>query len=401
MKKIVIIISIIIAVLALLVTGIYFGINYYEEQKIKNATIIVELVDNLEVEFDASAKVSDFITNINGTIIDDYDIDTLKIGPKEIKFEYINDEDIKIPYSFTINVVDKTPPLVWLKGAYTISVGFSGNLLDRIICTDNYDDEPICQIEGEYDANTAGKYNMKFIATDSSANTTEIDFILNVTKPSSSSSSSSNTKTQFADVYANYKNENTAIGIDVSKWQGDIDFVKVKEAGVEFVFIRVGTKDGTEGEYFLDSKFEQNIQGFTEVGIPIGIYFYTYAATEKEAISDAKWILDKIKGYDITLPIVYDFEDWNNYNDYKMSLYRLNRNAEVFIETVEAAGYEGMIYGSKNYLESFWDVEGKNIWLAHYVKQTTYEGDYTFWQMCNNGRISGIYGDVDIDIMYK
>lgn len=401
MKKIVIIISIIIVALALLVTGIYFGINYYEEQKIKNATIIVELVDNLEVEFDTSAKVSDFITNINGTIIDDYDIDTLKIGPKEIKFEYINDEDIKIPYSFTINVVDKTPPLVWLKGAYTITVGFSGNLLDRIICTDNYDDEPICQIEGEYDANTTGKYNMKFIATDSSANTTEIDFVLNVTKPSSSSSSSNNTKTQFSEVYANYKNENTAIGIDVSKWQGDIDFAKVKEAGVEFVFIRVGTKDGTEGEYILDSKFEQNIQGFTEVGIPIGIYFYTYAATEKEAISDAKWILDKIKGYNITLPIVYDFEDWNNYNDYKMSLYRLNRNAEVFIETVEAAGYEGMIYGSKNYLEGFWDVEGKNIWLAHYVKQTTYEGDYTFWQMCNNGRISGIYGDVDIDIMYK
>jgi len=388
-------------ILGIIFIIVFFGgIKIYQIKKIKNAIIIVQLQNDLNIEFATNVKISDLITNINGKIIDDKNIDTLLLGEKEVKFEYINDQNIKIPYSFKINVVDKIAPLVWLKGAFTVDKNFEGELVDKIICADNYDDEPSCHIEGYFDRSQVGKYNLKFLARDSSGNISEIPFVLNVVEPKKVNNNLK-PKTLFKDVVATHKSENTAIGIDVSKWQGDIDFEKVKESGVEFVFIRVGTKNGRGQEYVLDPKFEQNVKGFSKVGIPIGVYFYTYAQNEEESIKDAKWVIDKIKNKKIDLPIVYDFEDWNNYNKYKMSLYRLNRNAEVFIKTVEKYGYEGMIYGSKNYLESFWNTNNKNIWLAHYVNETTYKGNYNFWQLCNNGKIAGINGDVDINVMYK
>ena len=157
---------------------------------------------------------------------------------------------------------------------------------------------------------------MTFKATDANNNITTKNFTLNVKKPSSNSSSGNNTsssipQTTFADFIKNYKNDKTKIGIDVSSWQGNIDFTKVKEAGVEFVIIRVGSSRGINGEYFLDKQFEQNIKGFNEVGIPVGIYYYSYANSESQAIADAKWVLDQINGYQIDLPIAYDWESWS------------------------------------------------------------------------------------------
>ena len=395
-KNIIIIICFLVIIIGI---GSYFLINYL---RVKNAVIKVTLDETLETEFLSDVKVSDFISDINGTIVDDYVIDTTDIGKKKIEFEYINDDNIKVKYNYEINVVDNVAPLIWLNNSYTVNVGSDISLTDKILCGDNYDNDPVCEVIGEYDMSEAGTYPLVFKATDNSGNVTEKEFNLIVREPKSSgtSSGSVSTKTLFSEVVDTYKNENTQIGIDISKWQGDVDFNALKEAGVEFVIIRVGTSSGINGENLVDSKFEQNINGANKAGIPVGVYFYSYANSEDRAISDALWVLEQIKDYKVDLPIAFDWENWSFYNEFNLSFFGLSNMADSFVKTVRDAGYEGMLYSSKNYLEDIWFKGDYPVWLAHYTTKTNYEGDYEFWQLCNNGRVAGINGDVDINIRY-
>lgn len=395
-KNIIIIICFLVIIIGI---GSYFLINYL---RVKNAVIKVTLDDTLETEFLSDVKVSDFISDINGTIVDDYVIDTTDIGKKKIEFEYINDDNIKVKYNYEINVVDNVAPLIWLNNSYTVNVGSDISLTDKILCGDDTDPNPTCEVIGEYNMNEAGTYPLVFKATDNSGNVTEKEFNLIVREPKSSgtSSGSVSTKTLFSEVVDAHKTENTEIGLDISKWQGDVDFNALKEAGVEFVIIRVGTSSGINGENLVDSKFEQNINGANKAGIPVGIYFYSYANSEDRAISDALWVLEQIKDYKVDLPIAFDWENWSFYNEFNLSFFGLSSMADSFVKTVRDAGYEGMLYSSKNYLEDIWFKGDYPVWLAHYTTKTNYEGDYEFWQLCNNGRVAGINGDVDINIRY-
>ena len=205
----------------------------------------------------------------------------------------------------------------------------------------------------------------------------------------------------FEDIVAMYKTDKTKIGIDVSSWQGDIDFEKIKKAGVEFIIIRVGGTRGTNGKYFLDSKFKRNIRLANKYDIDVGIYFYSYANSIESAKKDARWVLKQIKGYNVTLPIAFDWEEWAYFNEYDLSFFGLTSMANSFLKTIEDKGYKGMLYSSKSYLEAIWLPLDYDIWLAHYTSKTNYEGKYKFWQLCDNGKIDGINGEVDIDIMYK
>lgn len=394
----------IIVVALLLIIGLGVGIHFlHKEEKIKNAIIEITYNDNLTTEFLSEVTVSSFITSINGKIVDDYIIDTTKIGEKEINYEYINDDNIKIKQSYSINIVDTTAPVVWLGKSYSVAVGSNINLLDKIMCGDNYDNTPKCEIIGNYDMNTINTYPLTFKATDTSGNITEKEFNLNVYKPKTTNNNTtgSRTITYFSDVIKNYKTENTEIGIDISEWQGDVDFNKLKEAGVEFVILRVGSTKGTKGDYFVDGKFKQNIERANEIGMPVGIYFYSYATSKEKAIEDAKWILEQIKDYKVDLPIAFDWENWSFYNNFNLSFFGLTDMATGFLDVFKEAGYEGMLYSSKNYLEQIWLKTDYPIWLAHYTYKTSYSGDYSYWQMCNDGRVDGIYGDVDINIRYK
>lgn len=395
-KNIIIIICFLVIIIGI---GSYFLINYL---RVKNAVIKVTLDETLETEFLSDVKVSDFISDINGTIVDDYVIDTTDIGKKKIEFEYINDDNIKVKYNYEINVVDNVAPLIWLNNSYTVNVGSDITLTDKILCGDDTDPNPTCEVIGEYNMNEAGTYPLVFKATDDSGNVTEKEFNLIVREPKTSGTSSGgvSTKTLFSEVIDTYKNENTQIGIDISKWQGDVDFNALKEAGVEFVIIRVGTSSGINGENLVDSKFEQNINGANKAGIPVGVYFYSYANSEDRAISDALWVLEQIKDYKVDLPIAFDWENWSFYNEFNLSFFGLSNMADSFVKTVRDAGYEGMLYSSKNYLEDIWFKGDYPVWLAHYTTKTNYEGDYEFWQLCNNGRVAGINGDVDINIRY-
>lgn len=400
LKNKVVKIIIIVVLLILIIIGIFFLYNYL---RIKNAKIEVELVDNLTLEFNDKKKVSDFITKINGEIIDDYEIDSTKLGEKEINFKFINDDNIKVSYTYKIEVIDTVSPVVWLSNSYSILKGSDIDLTEKILCGDNYDNNPKCYIEGSYDVNNAGDYSLVFKAEDNSGNIKEQPFTLKVVEPSNNQNSNTNTTktyTYFEDAKAKYKNDKTKIGLDISSWQGDVDFEKIKAAGVEFVMVRVGYTKGIDGEYVLDTKFIRNMEEAKKHDIDVGVYFYSYANSIEAAKKEAKWVLKQIKDYDIKLPIAYDWEEWGNFNEYNLSFFGLTSMADAFLDTVKKEGYDGMLYSSKAYLESIWLPTDYDIWLAHYTDKTDYEGSYKLWQLCNNGRIDGINGDVDIDIMY-
>ena len=373
--------------------------------RIINSKIEYTLIDNVKVEFLSDVKVSHFISDIDGELINDYKIDTTKVGKKEIKFKALNNKHIKASSSFYIEVVDTTEPMLWLNSTYSIP---KGSTFDKeFLCVDNYDDNPKCKIEGVYDSNTVGTYDMKFIATDSSGNEASKDFTLNVYEPvkkdnNNTTSNSTNIVKGIPLSYFidKYKADNTEIGIDVSKWQGDIDFSSVKDAGVEFVFIRVGSKLGIDGDYFVDKCFIDNIKKAKEVGLPVGVYFYSYANDEKQALKDAKFVYKQIKKYDIDLNVVFDWENWKNYNDYHLSLYHLSNVAKTYLDYFKDKGYKPMLYSSKTYLESFWMDTDYDVWLAHYVDKTNYEGNYKYWQVSDKGLVDGINANVDINIRY-
>lgn len=400
-KPLIICLSVIFAIIIItLITK--FSIDYYQKKRVENATIIVELIEDTNIPFASKTKISDLISSINGEIIENKEIDTTKLGEQEIKFEYINDEDIKVPYSFKINVVDTTAPIVWLGSTYSVTTSFTGTLEEKIMCADDYDDEPDCKIVGDYDTTKEGSYKVEFQATDSSGNKTTIPFTLRVTKPKTGGGSSGvPSKYLFTDAKQDLGGEGIKFGIDVSSWQGDLDFDKLKASGVEFAFVRVGSTKGMDGEFFLDSKFERNMEGFNRVGIPVGAYFYSYAKNEETAKKEAEWVIDHLKNYKVDLPVAFDFEDWSRYNRYKMSLYRLNRNADVFIDTLENAGYDGMLYGSLSYINKLWNTEDKTVWVAHYTRNASYKDKFKFWQFSAAGKIDGVPGDVDMDIMYE
>ena len=398
-KKKIIIISVIVIVAILIISLIIYF----------NVRIVVDnsgftLKDDLTVNVYSNVKVNDFIKDIDGKIVDNNKIKTNELGKVEVEFIYLNSDEKKRKGVFEVEVKDLEEPLIWLANSYSVRVGDDVNLEDEILCADNYDSNPSCKITGDYDLNTAGNYSLVYEAEDSSGNKESVDFILYVYEPRSITSGGSNsdvTYTDFNAILEEHKSDDTSVGIDVSKWQGAIDFSKVKEAGAEFVIIRVGHQNGVGGEYVLDPYFKRNISDAIENDLDVGIYFYSYAGSKKEARKQAEWVIKQIKDYDITLPIAFDFESFTSFNIMNLSLYQLNEVAESYFSTLEDAGYDTMLYGSKNYLNAIWKYNTNKVWLAHYTDETDYDKDYMMWQLCQDGVIDGINGFVDIDILYK
>ena len=211
-------------------------------------------------------------------------------------------------------------------------------------------------------------------------------------------------------IYNNY-----GFGIDVSKHNGNIDWTKVKESGVNFAIVRAGNRGyGAEGNLVTDPKFVDNMKGAISNGIDVGVYFYSQAITEKEAIEEADMTLKLIKenGFEgkVKYPIIIDTEKSGGRAD---SLSKDVRTAVVkaFCERVKKAGYEPMIYANKDWLVNNLDMsqlEIYDVWVAHYnnttdpIKNPTdYKGKYQIWQYTSTGKINGISGDVDLNIGYK
>ncbi len=357
-------------------------------------------ISNEDIEVFDEVYLSDIISDTN-VDIEDYQLNTDVIGEKEIEFYYTFD-DKKYVYKTTINVVDTVKPKIFGSSSRTVEVGYEGNLCNNYTYGDNYDGQPECSVVGEYDFNTVGRYDIEIVVTDVSGNSTNYDVTLNVVRDITSNNNGgggTTSRLQFSDALERYGNENVELGIDVSEWQGDVDYEAVKEAGATFVMMRVGVVLDSGEEPALDGQFLDNIKSAKEAGLKVGVYLYSKALSSEEAIEEARWVLKQLDGESLDLPIVFDWEIWGNWNSYHMSFHDLNEMAHSFIETVEDEGYEGMLYGSKFYLENFWEDEDfENIWLAHYASNTSYEG-YMMWQFSNVGRINGIYGDVDLNVM--
>ena len=396
------------AKIVLIVIVLILSFSLYRHLRVKYAVKEVELYTKGVKVFD-DLNLSDLIKSINGELIDDPKIDTSKIGTQEIEFKYITDSHIKVPYTITIEVIDNVYPIVDYLGTRVVTVGTTKKeFIKSFFCGDNYDDKPKCTVIGDYDLNTVGEYEVALEGEDSSGNATKHPFTLVVKEKKNNSTNNNSDKfvfteyTSYSDIYKKHKNKNTEIGIDVSYWQGNLDFKRLKKSKVDFAYIRVGRRDDIEGDFVLDEKFERNIKGFNEVGIPVGVYFYSKANSKEEAIKEAKWVLSQIKKYDVDLEVVFDWENWDSYQNYELSFYNLTEVAKAFTKTVEKKGYTGMIYSSKSYLEEVWFPFKEKVWLAHYVTDTNYQGKYKVWQICEDGKISGIDDSlVDIDIRYK
>ena len=398
-KKIIIIVLIIFALIPLFYFGYKKYQEYREEQRIKNAKIVVNLKEDLKFTYDTKLKISDLIEYINGDIVHDTYLDTASLGKKTVNFKYVNEENITIPYSITYEVVDDVAPIIWLNDTYSVKVGTKGELKDLIMSGDYLDDNPTREVIGEYNLNRVGSYSLTYRITDKSGNVTTKDFTLKVNKDSSSYNPK---RKNYADIKKQYAGENTYFGLDVSKWQGRINYEKVASAGVDFVMIKLGGTSGIGGEYYVDPKFKENIEGFLEQGIQVGVYFYSYANSIDKAKQDAEWVINQIKDYQVTLPIAFDWENWGSFNKFGIGFKTLSLCADSFIKTLEKSGYHGVLYSSKNYLEKIWNTMDHDVWLAHYTDKTDYEGKYMMWQLTSGGVIPGITDNtVDVDILYR
>ena len=218
-------------------------------------------------------------------------------------------------------------------------------------------------------------------------------------------------KVDFAEVQAKKGLQN---GIDVSKWQGKIDWQKVKNAGIDFAIIRIGYR-AENGQLYRDGNADYNIQQAQKVGILVGVYFFSTAINSSEAIEEAQWTVSAIKGYHISYPVVYDCEGFKN-NDsrmYNLTAEQRTQNALSFLDTVKKSGYEGMFYGSKSDLTNnsafnISEIEAKyKIWVAQYKnppypqsQKPDYNGSYDMWQYTNKGIVSGVEGNCDMVVSY-
>ena len=192
------------------------------------------------------------------------------------------------------------------------------------------------------------------------------------------------------------------MGIDVSKWNGTIDWNQVKASGVNYVIIRCGYRGSSAGSLIVDPKYKANIEGATKAGLKVGVYFFSQAVDEVEAVQEASMVLDLVKNYKISYPIFLDVEASGGRAD---NISKATRTAvcKAFCQTIQNSGYTAGIYANKTWLTSKIDTSqlgSYKIWLAQYAAAPTYTGRYEMWQYKDSGSVPGISGHVDLNLSY-
>ena len=198
------------------------------------------------------------------------------------------------------------------------------------------------------------------------------------------------------------KSGSGTLGIDVSKWNGNINWEAVKNSGVSYVIIRCGYRGSTTGALIEDPKFKANIQGASKAGLKVGIYFFSQAVSEAEAVEEASMTVNLIKGYKISYPVFLDVEPSGGRAD------GLDRNTrtkviKAYCETIRNSGYTAGVYANKTWLESYMntsELSKYKIWLAQYNSNVTYKGRYDLWQYSSKGSVGGIGGHTDMNLSY-
>ena len=213
----------------------------------------------------------------------------------------------------------------------------------------------------------------------------------------------------------NAKSDSTSNGIDVSKWQGKIDWNAVAATGIDFVMVRVGYRTEPTGVITEDLYARYNMQKAAEAGIKVGAYFFSTATTKEEALEEAAWTTNFISKYAITYPVAYNCEGYTASDSRMSGMSNADRtdNAVAFLNYVQNAGYEPMFYAGKGELENstYWDSDrisaNYKVWVAQYpsvaypaTESSSYTGAHVMWQYTNQGSVSGISGGIDINVAY-
>lgn len=203
-------------------------------------------------------------------------------------------------------------------------------------------------------------------------------------------------------------------GIDVSKWQGEIDWKKVKASGIDFAIIRIGYR-AENGKIYKDEYADYNIQQADKAGLLVGVYFFSTAKNREEALSEAEWTVEAVKYYSISYPIVYDCEGFLKPESrmYGISAQERTDNALAFLNYIKQNGYDSMLYAAKNEIEysAYWQTERiekeHKIWIAYYpeisypqIESPKYEGRLDMWQYTNMGKVDGVNGNADMAVSY-
>ena len=209
--------------------------------------------------------------------------------------------------------------------------------------------------------------------------------------------------------------DKVTLGIDVSKFQGTIDWKAVADAGIDFAMIRVGYRTQSSGEIREDTNARYNMQEATANGIQIGAYFFSTAVTEEEAAEEARWTANYISQYAVTYPVAYNCEGFENPENrqYELTVSERTDCAAAFLKEIYGQGYTPMFYASKSELEydTKWEtsrLEGRfKIWVSQYpdlpypeTSASSYSGVHAMWQYTNNGSIAGIARPVDVNVAY-
>ena len=195
-------------------------------------------------------------------------------------------------------------------------------------------------------------------------------------------------------------------GIDVSKYQGNIDWPAVASDGVEYAFVRLGIRGYGSGKIVLDEYYDQNMRGAKEAGIKTGVYFFTQAITVEEAVEEADYVLENIAGYDVSYPIVFDVEMITNDDGRANDLSQQDRTdiTIAFCDRIKAAGYTPMIYGNVKCFTKLLDMTRLNDyekWYAFYDDYMYMPYEVGIWQYTEKGKVAGINTGVDLNISYK
>ena len=194
--------------------------------------------------------------------------------------------------------------------------------------------------------------------------------------------------------------------IDVSVFQGNIDWEAVRADGVDYAFIRLGYRGYTNGSIKLDDNFHRNIQGAQAAGVKVGVYFYSQAISRWEAIEEAEFCLEELRGYGLDLPVVFDIEGaqtWR-YRTSGLSTQTAVSMVKAFCDTVENAGYESMYYSYSKFLAEHEgmvsQLEGYDLWMAQYYHVPFFPYNFKIWQYDAEGQVAGINHSVDLNLMF-
>lgn len=207
----------------------------------------------------------------------------------------------------------------------------------------------------------------------------------------------------------------TTLGIDVAKYQGTIDWQQVAGSGIDFAMVRVGYRTQSTGEIIADTNARYNMQEATANGLHVGAYFFSTAVSKEEAVEEAKWVADYISQYQITYPVAYNCEGFDNPDNRQYELTKTERTdcAIAFLNEIYNQGYTPMFYASKNEMtgDSLWETsrieKSFKIWVSQYPEvpypetaMSTYAGTHDMWQYTNNGTVAGIKKPVDVNVAY-